>query len=397
MAVEAHDLEPVHVVYGGAHLFKAGTLARLGELARQAFAEHAATPADLGALFGLEPAIAALTHERVLAKLISQPVEDYRIDFEDGFGYRPEAEEQDAARVAGRALAARLSEGPLGSRIGIRLRRERPRTLGLFLETLLADGPGGLPAGFVVTLPKVTEAGQVAALAASLAHAEIRHGLTEGAIGIEIMVETPGSIYGEDGRLVLRDLVAAAGGRCRAAHFGAYDYTAALGVTASEQALDHPACDLARGLLQIGLAGTGVRLSDGATIRMPVGERSVVHEAWRASYAQIRRALKQGYYQGWDLHPAQIPVRYAATYAFFLEARASASLRLKNFLEQAAQATRVGSLFDDAASGQGLLNFFLRGLDCGALTEADCAAAGIAPAELRTRSFDRILETRAAT
>jgi hypothetical protein len=101
-----------------------------------------------------------------------------------------------------------------------------------------------------------------------------------------------------------------------------------------------------------------------------------------------------GYYQGWDLHPAQLPVRYAAMYAFFLEGLADASRRLNNFIERAAQASLVGNTFDDAATGQGLLNFFLRGLACGALTEAEVLATGITLDELRSRSFAHIVANR---
>ncbi len=78
-----------------------------------------------------------------------------------------------------------------------------------------------------------------------------------------------------------------------------------------------------------------------------------------------------GFYQGWDLHPAQLPTRYAAVYAFFLEGLDAASDRLTNFVTKAAQATLVGEVFDDAATGQGLLNYFLRAMNCGAITERE--------------------------
>ena len=54
----------------------------------------------------------------------------------------------------------------------------------------------------------------------------------------------------------------------------------------------------------------------------------------------------------------------------------------------------MGNVFDDAATGQGLLNFFLRGISCGALTEAEALATGLTLAELRGRSFVRILKGR---
>jgi hypothetical protein len=102
----------------------------------------------------------------------------------------------------------------------------------------------------------------------------------------------------------------------------------------------------------------------------------------------------QGFYQGWDLHPAQLVTRYAAVYAFFLEGLAPATERLKNFVEKAAQATLVGDVFDDAATGQGLLNYFLRGISCAALREEEALAAGVTIEDLRGRSFLQILKRR---
>ena len=122
--------------------------------------------------------------------------------------------------------------------------------------------------------------------------------------------------------------------------------------------------------------------------------RRVLHRAWKMHFDQVQRSLERGFYQGWDLHPAQLPTRYAAVFAFFLQSLGAASARLKNFVEKAAQATLVGDVFDDAATGQGLLNFFLRGLSCGALTEDEALATGLTHDNLRTRSFVKILEAR---
>src|SRR5262249_52790388 len=154
---------------------------------------------------------------------------------------------------------------------------------------------------------------------------------------------------------------------CVGAHFGTYDYTAGLGITAARQTMMNPTCDFAKHVIQVSLAGTGVFLSDGATNVMPVGDRASVHRAWQTSYRHIRHSLETGFYQGWDLHPAQLPIRYAATHLFFLESLSSASERLGAFIAKAAKATLIGDVFDDAATGQGLLNYFLRGLACGAL------------------------------
>ena len=97
----------------------------------------------------------------------------------------------------------------------------------------------------------------------------------------------------------------------------------------------------------------------------------MVHRAWKLHYNHIQHSLTNAFYQGWDLHPAQLPTRYAAVYSFFLDGLEAASERLKNFVEKAAKATLVGDVFDDAATGQGLLNYFLRAVNCGALTEEE--------------------------
>jgi hypothetical protein len=157
----------------------------------------------------------------------------------------------------------------------------------------------------------------------------------------------------------------------------------------------HPACDFAKHVMQVALAGTGIWLSDGATNVMPVGSRDVVHRAWRLHAEHVRHALVTGFYQGWDLHPAQLPSRYATLFAFFLEGLDAASERLQNFVRKAAQATLAGDVFDDAATGQGLLNYFLRALNCGAITEQEAVdKSGLTLEELRSRSFARILQLR---
>ena len=197
----------------------------------------------------------------------------------------------------------------------------------------------------------------------------------------------------------------------RGAHFGTYDYTASLTITAAYQTMTHPACDFARHAMQVSLAGTGVWISDGATNVMPVPthrgdeltsvqveeNRQTVHDAMRLHYDHIRHSLTHAYYQGWDLHPAQFPTRYAAVYAFFLEGLDQAGERLSNFVESAAKATLVGEVFDDAATGQGLLNFFLRAINCGAIDEREATTrTGLTLEEIQTRSFLAILEGRTA-
>jgi citrate lyase beta subunit len=415
--------QPIHTVYGGAQLYKAETTRRLGELALASFETFAPTPPDLAEGVGLSPALrtdAALTelvYQRVKAKLEREAVEDFRIDFEDGFGARSDAEEDETAVRAAGELARAMRDGVLPPFIGIRIKsfgeewaRRGARTLELFVDHLLAKSGGVLPDNFVVTLPKVMIPEQPRTLVRLLELLEARHGLAAGSLRFELMIETTQALIGPDGYCPLPALLAACAGRCVGAHLGTYDFTASCNITAGYQAMDHPMCDLAKGLMLLSFAGTGVFLSDGATNVMPVPphrgrdlssaqrveNRAVVHAAWRLSHRHIRHSLEGGYYQGWDLHPGQLPVRYAACYGFFLEGLKSAAERLENFIAKAAQATLVGDVFDDAATGQGLLNYFLRALNCGAIDLSDIARTGLTPAEVELRSFAKILGARRA-
>jgi citrate lyase beta subunit len=415
---EPGDRQPVHTVYGGAHLFKADTARKLGALARKALEENAPDAAAFGRVLGLDAALWETVYGRVLGKLGREPVEDFRIDFEDGYGSRPDDEEDQDAVLAAREVARAEVMGALPPFIGLRIKplsqelAERGlRTLDIFVATLVAETKGKVPAGFTVTLPKVTGPEQVAALAAALTALEKKARLAPGSLRLELMVETTQAILGPRGTATLPALVSAAKGRCGGAHFGTYDYTAACNITAAYQTMTHQACDFAKHVMQVTLAGTGVRLSDGATNLMPVGphrperhrpltlaeiaeNRAAVHHAWRVHYGHVRNSLQSAFYQGWDLHPAQLPTRYAAVYAFFLEGLTAASDRLRNFIEQAGKATLVGDVFDDAATGQGLLNYFLRALNCGAITPAEAEATGLRLPELQSRSFVKILEGR---
>jgi hypothetical protein len=395
--------QPVHTVYGGAHLFKADTARRLGERGLAALEEHGGDAADFVRALGLsvDPALARTIRDRVVSKLRAEPVEDFRIDFEDGYGNRPDADEDLHAAAAAREVARGHREGSLPPYIGIRikplggeLRARAVRTLDLFVSTLV-DDVRAVPANFVVTLPKITAVEQVSALVDRLEALERRLTLGSDALRLELMIETTESILDGRGQCVIPALVEASRGRCRGAHFGTYDYTASCQVTAAHQHMTHPACDFAKHMMQVALASTSVWMSDGATNVMPVGDRATVHAAWRLHAAHIRHSLVGGFYQGWDLHPAQLPSRYGAVYAFFLEGLDAASTRLRNFVEKAAQATLVGDVFDDAATGQGLLNYFLRALNSGAITEEEAVErSGLTVEELRSRSFVAILRGR---
>jgi citrate lyase beta subunit len=417
---ESGRRQPVHTVYGGAHLFRSDAAAKLGALALRALEEYAPKPVDLARVIDLPETLAPTVHARIVEKLRREPVEDFRADFEDGYGNRPDAEEDGHAETVAREMAAGLAAGTLPPFIGIRIKpfteelRERSvRTLDILLTTLTRETGGRLPDNFVVTLPKVTIPEQVSALADLFDLLEPALGLPAGSLRLEIMIETPQSILDEDGRSNLPLLVDAARGRCVAAHFGTYDYTASCNITAAYQAMDHPVCDFAKHMMQVAYAGTGLWISDGATNVLPVPphragkedapltsaqieeNRAAVHAAWRLHAGHVRHSLTGGFYQGWDLHPAQLVTRYATVFAFFLEGLDAASERLRNFVEKAARATLVGEVFDDAATGQGLLNYFLRAVNCGAITEGEALErSGLTLEELRGRSFVKILTNR---
>jgi hypothetical protein len=411
---ETGDRQPVHSFYGGAHLFRSDTSRRLGAVALGVLDEYAPDAPAFARALGLPEELAGTIRTRVVEKLRREPVEDFRIDFEDGYGNRPDVEEDGHAQSAAEEVSKGLGAGTLPPFIGIRIKpmsRElyarSLRTLDLFVTTLVRASQR-LPPNFVVTVPKLMTTAHVAAVARACDALERRLALRPaGTLKLELMIETPQSILAPDGSSALRALVDAGRGRVIGAHFGTYDYTALCGITASWQHMRHAACDFAKHMMQVALAQTGVRLSDGATNIMPVSphraatteeqrreNREVVHHAWKLHFDDVTHSLVNAFYQGWDLHPAQLPTRYAALYAFFLSARPAATARLRNFVEKAAQATLVGDVFDDAATGQGLLNFFVRGLNSGALTLDEACETGLTPEELQARSFLKILEAR---
>ena len=398
---DSGERQPVHTVYGGAHLFRADTAQKLGSIARAALAEHAPDARTFANVLGIDAALADGVYARVQEKLAREAVEDFRLDFEDGYGNRPDAEEDGHAESAAAQVAAGLAAGTLPPFIGIRIKplskelhARSLRTLELFVTALVRATGRRLPEGFVITVPKLMGPAHVEAVARSCENLERKLRIGRGSLRLELMIETPQSILAADGTVALKPLVAAGRGRVTAAHFGTYDYTALTGITAAWQHMRHPVCDFAKHMMQVSLAQTGVRLSDGATNVLPIGARNVVHLAWKQHFDDVTHSLMHGFYQGWDLHPAQLPTRYAAVFAFFLASRQAATARLRNFVERAAQATLVGDVFDDAATGQGLLNYFLRGMNSGALTIDEARETGLSLEDFQSRSFLTILKKR---
>ncbi len=432
---------PVHVVYGGADRFSAETPKKFGKLALNSLETYAPNFVEFANAMWLKGCetlpnyseiiadlefrlidnneklkrenynawFAWTIYNRVIEKLKHEPVEDFRIDFEDGYGIRSDEEEDNHALSASDELAKTKNLKHCGIRIKsfqTETYKRAVRTLNLFLDNLLEQTGSVLPDNFVVTLPKITRVEEVEILCQLLDEFDKdgnQDGLKKNSIKIEIMIETPESI------LIMKDLVAASRGRCVSAHFGAYDYTASFRITAVHQYLRHEACNFARQMMQISLSPLNIRLSDSVTTEMPVpihrGEnfslqqlkenKQAVHKAWRLHFNNVTNSQINGFYQSWDLHPAQLVARYAAVYSFFLESFTSQSVRLKGFMNKATKATMSGNQFDDAASAQGLLNYFLRGINCGALTENEVfESTTLTFNELKTASFVKIMENR---
>ncbi|WAZ19768.1 HpcH/HpaI aldolase/citrate lyase family protein [Streptomyces cinnabarinus] len=372
--------QPVHTVYVPGDAFAADTIRSWGDRALAALDEHAPDAASFAAVLGLSDALAEPVHARVRAKLEREPVEDLRVDFEDG--YQGRDEDGDAARAA-RLIAEAYANGTAAPYMGIRMKcmeapvRDRGiRTLDIFLTGLMEAG--GLPDGLVLTLPKVTYPEQVTAMVRLLEAFEKARGLEPGRLGFEIQIETSQSILAADGTATVARLIQAAEGRATGLHYGTFDYSACLGVSAAYQASDHPAADHAKAIMQVAAAGTGVRVSDGSTNVLPVGTTEKVHDAWRLHYGLTRRALARAYYQGWDMHPGHIPTRYAAVFAFYREGFEQAAARLARYANHAG-----GDVMDEPATAKALSGYLLRGLDCGALDTAEVARlTGLTRADL---------------
>ena len=371
--------QPVHTVYVPADRVVPGLAGTWGALALQAMAEHAPDAYTMADVLGMDPLLLAEVWPKVTAKLEHGPIEDLRVDAEDGYRGPAEAEDGDVIAAAS-ALAADIRAGDAPPYLGLRakcleagVRARGLRSLDLFLGALVAGigGPQRLDGTDLrITLPKITDVTQVDVMMTVLDELESAHGLAAGQLGLELQVETPQAVLGADGRATLAPMVHAAGARCRGLHFGTYDYSASLGIAAAHQASDHPAADHAKATMQLAVAGTAAAAVDGSTNILPVGTSQQVNAGWRLHAGLVRRALERGFYQGWDLHPAQLVTRYVATYGFYREAMPAAASRLRDYVSQ-----HVGGVLDEPATAKALASVLVRGLDCGALTDAEITEA----------------------
>ena len=385
--------QPLQTLYVPADGVTTTTTIEFGAEALRLLDAHAPDAASFESAFGVDAAVAELTRSRVRAKLERLPVDDLRADFEDGYGVRPDDEEDRHAEATARAVRAAREDGTASPSFGLRVKsfadgaQERSlRTLDTFLTTL-TEGAAGLPDGFVVTFPKVTTVEHVADFAAALERLEARLGLAERSLRFEVQVETPRSVLGPDGGAAAPRVLEAGDGRITAMHLGVFDYTASLGLMPWEQRLDHPANDFARHALQVALAGTGVSMSDGSSNVVPATDRTEdVHAAWGVHADHVRHSLRHGFYQGWDLHPAHLVSRYAAVYGWLLPHLDGAASRVR--------AWRRGveglGVLDEPATVASLLRYLRLAVSSGAVDEAEVLeTTGLARDELLGIGADR--------
>ena len=383
--------QPVHTVYVPADRFTPSLSAEWGAQAITTAEAHGGLE-RLGTLLGQEPELAAAVATRVAAKLRSEPIEDLRLDFEDGYGDRGDEAEDVAAVAAAQAVSEAVAAGSAPPFIGIRFKCfEAPtrarglKTLDLFVSTLASAGE--LPEGLILTLPKVTTVAQVQAMDFAVSRLEEIHSLPAGRLRFEVQVETPQLILGPEGTSPVAQLPHAVPGRISALHYGTYDYSASLQISAEYQSMEHPVADFAKEVMQLAVAGTGIRLSDGSTNIIPVGDN--VENAWKLHGRLVRRSLERGYYQGWDLHAAQLPSRFAATYAFYREGLPAAAARLRNYVDRT-----EGGVMDEPATARALAAFVLRGVQCGAVgSEEVLALAGVELSRLTALAHPRLAQS----
>jgi citrate lyase beta subunit len=371
--------QPLQTLYVPADRVTRSTVLEFGDEALRLLEAHAPDAHAFEDAFGVPEDVSERTRERTLAKLERQPVEDLRVDFEDGYGVRPDDEEDRHAEETARAVAEARHDAIGPRSFGLRvksfddptLEARSLRTLERFASTL-ADAAGGLPEGFVVTFPKVTDPAQVAAFAERLGELESSIGLAGRPMRFEMQVETPRSVLGPDGAVAAGRIVVAAGGRLTAMHLGVFDYTSSLGLMPWEQRLDHPANDLARQVLQVSLAGTGVWISDGSSNVVPASDATVdVRAAWRVHAGHVRHSLSGGFYQGWDLHPAHLASRYAAVYAWLLPHLDDAVERVRAWRRGSASA----GVMEEPATITSLMRYLRFAVSSGAVEETEVLSA----------------------
>lgn len=377
------DRAPIHTVYVPADRYDAGTPAAWGNEALSLLDRYAPSADELAGLVGMAPERVADVYDRLRAKLEREPIEDLRVDFEDGYGRRADDVEDSDLAAALASYESQHADGTRPAWWGIRFKafegptRERGvRTLVAFLQATCTGGQ--VPAGLTLTLPKVTSVEQVAAMALALDRIEPALGLADHALGFEIQIETAQAILAADGRAAVAQMVHASDGRATALVYGTFDYSAGLGVAAPYQSADHPVADHAKAVMQVAAAQTGVTVSDGSTNVVDFSSVEAAGATWTLHSELVTRSLVQGIYQGWDMCPGHLISRYLATYLFFREAMRPAAARLAAYVDKV-----EGGVMDEPATARMLAFALLRGVRCGAVDESEVLElAGLSVEEL---------------
>jgi citrate lyase beta subunit len=375
-----------------------------GDAARAAL-EAYGSAADLALELGVPARNAATVGALTVAKLEREPVEDLRIDFEDGFTQRGvpledrDADEDARATEAADILADWLDADADGGHprhapafAGIRFRSFDPavrdrglRTLVIVLSRLARRGVlnkvlANDPRALRLTLPKVQHHSQVETFVEILEQLEETFGVPETTrIPFEVQVETPQAIVGVRGEAEPARILAAGRGRILSLHYGTYDYSASLGVDAAEQSMEHPVADHAKDVLQVATTAVGVELSDGSTNRIPVGSPAQILDGWRIHHRLVTRHLRRAVRQGWDLHAHQLVTRHLATIAYFRASWEVSAERLRDYV--AGDETRW---MDEPATAKAMSGYLLRAHACGAVTDEELATTGVSTEDLRT-------------
>ncbi|MFC9553009.1 DUF6986 family protein [Rhodococcus sp. NPDC056960] len=350
--------QPIHTVYVSAADAGPDTPRVWGDQAVELLDRHTDALTEIGTTGALPDVRAMLEH---------RPVMDLRIDFEDGFGWRSDDVEDATALEAGRTLRT-LSADPAGPRsLGIRAKGLAPheRRRGIRTLELVLEGAGGVPDGFVFTVPKLRAAQQVTAVVALCEELERAYGLPDHTLLFELQIESPQAVLGPDGSVTVAKAIHLADGRCTGLHYGTYDYSAACGIASRFQSLEHPVADHAKSVMLVAAAQTGVWVCDGSTQVVPAGTDDEIRGALARHYRLVTRSLERGYYQGWDMHPGHLITRWLATFDFYRDALTAAATRLQAYLDR-----QGGGVMDEPATAQALATVVLRGLACGAFDEA---------------------------
>jgi citrate lyase beta subunit len=378
-----------HTFYGGAHLFKETTFSRMTQLGQQGFERFFATPKALGDWYdlvfhvpadnvkiegalrqgsvGFSEADLTQLHTLLKACISRQFLEDYRIDFEDGYGVHEPTEELAQAERSAKVLAQVLASAPSLEalpNVGIRLKpfsggqaAHSVRLLGHFFETLQANVSLEKLPSFWVTLPKCRMAAEGVKLAQLLESLEVALGLASNTFGMELMFETLEGIQALGNRdFVQHWLPEVADGCCQrptALVLGTFDTCAEWGIASRNQGHQHPLMDYVR-LQALGWGNQiGAQVVDSITRTVP--QLSMDGEPLAVHGRHVAHSLALGVSAGWDIHPLQVLARHAVRLAMVFSGLSAALERLERFLTARTHASRVGAGFDDLATVRGLV------------------------------------------